>query len=214
MTDDEQKAEQGRQERARHAPERVLDATALHGLAHPLRVQLWDELNVHGSATASMLARKLGESSGATSYHLRQLERHGFVEEDPGRGTGRERWWRAVAGGVTLRGHEMLQSRATREAANLVLSEWHRGRAKRLENWRATHAQWPTEWVEASLESTSHLRVSREELQEVREELLAVVTSWVEKVRGRGDDDDRVDVEIQLNVFPVGDPEDLRERRG
>jgi DNA-binding transcriptional ArsR family regulator len=196
----------------RRQPDRVIDASALHGLAHPLRVQLWDELTVHGSATASMLARKLGESSGATSYHLRQLERHGFVEEDPDRGTGRERWWRSVEGGVTFKGHEMLASPATREAANLVLSEWHRGRINRLQNWRATFPQWPTEWIEASVESTSHLRVNREELQQIRDELLELVTSWTEKVRGRRDDD-LADVEIQLNVFPVSDPEDLPERR-
>jgi len=47
-----------------------------------------------GPATASMLARELGESSGATSYHLRELEKAGFVEDDRSRGDARERWWR------------------------------------------------------------------------------------------------------------------------
>jgi DNA-binding MarR family transcriptional regulator len=47
-----------------------------------------------GPATSSILARRLGESSGATSYHLRALERSGWVEEDVSRGRGRERWWR------------------------------------------------------------------------------------------------------------------------
>jgi DNA-binding transcriptional ArsR family regulator len=41
-----------------------------------------------------MLARELGESSGATSYHLRGLEKAGFVEEDAERGNARDRWWR------------------------------------------------------------------------------------------------------------------------
>jgi DNA-binding transcriptional ArsR family regulator len=47
-----------------------------------------------GPATASMLARELSESSGATSYHLRELEKAGFVEEDAERGNARDRWWR------------------------------------------------------------------------------------------------------------------------
>lgn len=46
-----------------------------------------------GPATASMLARDLGESSGATSYHLRALEAAELVVEDLDRRKGRERWW-------------------------------------------------------------------------------------------------------------------------
>jgi DNA-binding transcriptional ArsR family regulator len=65
----------------------------LRGLAHPLRLRLLDFLT-EGPATSSILARRLGESSGATSYHLRALERSGWVEEDVTRGRGRERWWR------------------------------------------------------------------------------------------------------------------------
>src|SRR5688572_10834361 len=70
-----------------------LDLESLKGLAHPLRVKILDLLSTYGPATATGLAERLGESSGATSYHLRQLARHGFVREVEGRGTGRERWW-------------------------------------------------------------------------------------------------------------------------
>ena len=52
------------------------------------------ELLRMGPSTASMLAREAGESSGATSYHLRELAKAGFVEEDPERGNARDRWWR------------------------------------------------------------------------------------------------------------------------
>jgi hypothetical protein len=74
----------------------VLGAGELRGLAHPLRLRLRSELIEHGAATASQLAARIGESSGATSYHLRQLARFGFVADEPGRGSGRERYWRAV----------------------------------------------------------------------------------------------------------------------
>ena len=73
------------------APRRQLDTRALIALAHPLRVQLRNELRIAGPATASQLARRFGESSGATSYHLRMLARHGFIEPEDGRGTARER---------------------------------------------------------------------------------------------------------------------------
>jgi DNA-binding transcriptional ArsR family regulator len=73
-----------------------LDPRSLRGLAHPLRVQLLGELRLHGAATASQLAERLGQSSGATSYHLRQLATYGFVVEEETRGTTRERWWEAA----------------------------------------------------------------------------------------------------------------------
>lgn len=76
--------------------ERSVGAESLKAFAHPLRMSLYEELARVGSATASQLARSLGESSGQTSYHLRQLERHGFVEDDPAHSGGRERWWRPV----------------------------------------------------------------------------------------------------------------------
>jgi DNA-binding transcriptional ArsR family regulator len=90
---------------AEHVPasqDRKLDVESLKALAHPLRVQILDRLSVHGAATASGLADALGESSGATSYHLRQLEKHGFAREVEGRGTGRERWWERTPGGISL----------------------------------------------------------------------------------------------------------------
>ena len=69
---------------------------ALRALSHPLRLRMLALLRAEGPATATTLAVRLGQSSGATSYHLRQLAAHGFVEDEPGRGNGRERWWRAA----------------------------------------------------------------------------------------------------------------------
>src|SRR5437879_9797840 len=71
---------------------RPWSAAELRALAHPLRLQLLQVLHAEGPATASRLARRLGESSGATSYHLRALHRAGMVEEAEQR-NGRERWW-------------------------------------------------------------------------------------------------------------------------
>jgi hypothetical protein len=79
-------------------PERdvLLDARTIRGLAHPLRVKMLGILRVKGPATATQLAEQLGESTGSTSYHLRQLAAYGFVVEDASKGEGRERWWRAA----------------------------------------------------------------------------------------------------------------------
>ena len=74
-------------------PSRSVTAREVRALAHPLRLQMLECLLNGGPATASMLARELGESSGATSYHLRALAAAGLIVEDLERRRGRERWW-------------------------------------------------------------------------------------------------------------------------
>jgi DNA-binding transcriptional ArsR family regulator len=76
-------------------PRELTDPAALKALAHPLRQRILRQLDRQGPATSTTLARELGENTGATSYHLRQLAEHGFVEDVPNRGRGRERWWQA-----------------------------------------------------------------------------------------------------------------------
>lgn len=78
------------------ARDQMLTPSRLRGLVHPVRLRLLQLLQEDGPATASGLAARIGQSSGVTSYHLRVLAGHGFVIEDTERGTGRDRWWRAV----------------------------------------------------------------------------------------------------------------------
>lgn len=187
------------------APRRKLDASSLQGLAHPLRVQLCDQLGLHGPATATQLAARLGESSGTTSYHLRQLEKYGFVEEDTGRGSGRERWWRRVRGGIVIASHELRESEATRVATQLVVSEFNKAKQARIDHWRATNEDWPKEWVEASGEASTRFRLRPHELHQLNDEIEALLRRWMARMNERPDDD-LVDVEMQLYVFPVGLP--------
>ncbi len=71
----------------------VDDIDTLKAIAHPLRMKMLGSLRADGPATASELGRRFGESSGSTSYHLRQLERFGFIEENAMQPSGRERRW-------------------------------------------------------------------------------------------------------------------------
>ena len=73
----------------------LLDARTIRGLAHPLRVRILGLLREFGPATATDLGRRLGFSSGVTSYHLRQLAEYGLVEDAADLGNARERWWRS-----------------------------------------------------------------------------------------------------------------------
>jgi DNA-binding transcriptional ArsR family regulator len=77
-------------------PRVLADIEALKALAHPLRQQMLARLRQRGSATSADLATEFDVDRGAASYHLRQLARFGFIEEDTGRSSGRRRYWQAV----------------------------------------------------------------------------------------------------------------------
>jgi len=88
-------------------PERdlILTPKRLKGLNHPIRLRLLELLQQEGPATASSLARRTGQSSGVTSYHLRVLAEQEFIVEDTDRGNARDRFWVANhrSMGFTLR---------------------------------------------------------------------------------------------------------------
>jgi hypothetical protein len=71
------------------------DPTVAALVGHPVRAALLGLLGRVGTVTATEAARELGGNTGLHSFHLRQLERYGLVEEVPGR-TGRRRPWRLV----------------------------------------------------------------------------------------------------------------------
>jgi DNA-binding transcriptional ArsR family regulator len=78
-------------------PARVRTVESLKALTHPLRRRILRQLGSNGPATSTTLAAVFGENTGTISYHLRQLERYGYIEDVPGHGNGRERWWRQAS---------------------------------------------------------------------------------------------------------------------
>lgn len=69
---------------------------------HQVRTALLGLLAEVGTVTATEAAGRLGYSSGLCSFHLRQLARHGQIEEAP-HGGGRARPWRLKQPGVPSR---------------------------------------------------------------------------------------------------------------
>lgn len=183
--------------------QRKLDLESLKVLAHPLRVQLLEELSVHGAFTASGLAERLGESSGATSYHLRQLERHGFVREVEGRGTGRERWWERVPGGISLTPEGIVETEAGRAASAVVMREWEQTRTSQLQNFSERGLdEFGLDWVLAGTLATANLRLTREQLASVVESWERWFEETVAPLRGIDAPGSRP-VQIHFNAFPV-----------
>jgi DNA-binding transcriptional ArsR family regulator len=92
----------------------------MRALVHPLRSRIMEALINDGPSTASKLAAQLGESSGATSYHLRVLAEAGVIEEVPDRGNGRDRWWRRTEQFYLPTDAEEPEGRAVELAARLM----------------------------------------------------------------------------------------------
>jgi len=189
-------------------PDRIVDAASLKALAHPLRVDMFDRLAMLGPATASQLADALGESSGATSYHLRQLARHGFIEEDPDRGNAKERYWRVPKGGVTMNPTDFEEGSAEYEAGTLVVRQMTEQRFRHVDNFirRGDH-EFGKEWVGASALMSARATLTAEELGKVNEEIAKTIDSVLDTYRDRGAVPGARAVVLHYNGFPlVGAP--------
>ena len=77
----------------------LTDPLAMRALAHPTRLALLEALADAGSLTATQASDVVGESPASCSFHLRQLQKYGFVEEAGG-GTGRQRPWKLAHVGM------------------------------------------------------------------------------------------------------------------
>ncbi len=191
--------------RTRKHPARDLDMESLKALSHPLRVQLLDALSVYGPATASGLAERLAESSGATSYHLRQLERHGFVRELKARGTGRERWWERMPESINIGGSEAERTPAGRTASHLIWREFRTSQQRLINDFLERGDDvLPTDWSETSEVRSANTRLTIEQMREFTSAVNEVVEHFVVTFRNQDAPGARP-VHIEFNAFPVVD---------
>jgi len=179
--------------------ERVhLSAHTLKGIAHPIRVRLLGLLRTEGPSTATKLAEQIGQSSGVTSYHLRQLAQYGFVQEDPALGNARERWWRASHRSTTLEAPAARQAPAETE---IYLRAVAMASAERIDRWLGEITAIPTEWDDAIGLNDYSLRLTADEATEMFARLNEVVQSY----RAHYEEPAPAEaerVEVHINVMP------------
>ena len=157
----------------------VSDVRALRALSHPLRNRLLALLRLDGPSTATLLGARVGESSGSTSYHLRQLAAHGFVEEVEDRGTGRERWWRARHRLTSWSAGEVAaQDGGTQVQDEMTLLQLS-GHGRVLNAWWEQREGLGADWAEAASLSDYALRLTPGQAGELAEQLGAVVRGWL-----------------------------------
>src|SRR4051794_25782650 len=158
----------------------VTDVRALRALAHPLRSRLLGQLRLHGPATASQLGRVVGESSGSTSYHLRQLAAYGFVEEVEGQGTARERWWRARHRLTSWRAEEITAQEGGAEVEDELVRIQLDVRGRVLRAWQGQRDDLGPAWTAAASLNDHVLRLRPDQTRELAGELNAVLRRWMQ----------------------------------
>ncbi len=184
---------------------RIDDLETLKAFAHPLRMKLLGLLHSDGPATASELGRQLRESSGSTSYHLRQLERFGFVVEDEDQPSKRERVWRAAHDVTSWRSSDFTDSEAGRAADAVIRDHQMRYLLDRAERWAAERDQFGPEWIDAAGHSDMRLHLRAEDVRRLSEELFAVIERFVQTQRP-ADDPAAADVSLHLVTYPSKGP--------
>ena len=143
----------------------------LRALANPVRRRILDHLSAHGSVNSASLAKALGESTGTTSYHLRQLAQAGLIEEMTERSNGRERWWRATPQDIRMPSPAQM-SQEVREVAE-QLNRLHMADDIQLYLRAMTEYAGSEGWTRASRGGSY---MTREELDAFFEDYIALLT--------------------------------------
>lgn len=179
-----------------------LDSRALRVLAHPLRSRLLSELRLHGAANATALAERLGTNTGATSYHLRKLAEVNLVEETD-EGHGKQRFWAAATDSHSWRNTRFDADPDDRAAAGWLRQHQLHYLVERVEAWEQERDRWPEAWRDAASMSDAIVEVSPDQLNELLEELYAVVLRYRELPPGEDGQ--------QVVVHVIGIPAEPRD---
>jgi DNA-binding transcriptional ArsR family regulator len=183
----------------------------LRALAHPLRVRILVLLSKlsetpenDGVVTSTLLARELGESTGATSYHLRQLAKFGLIQEVPDYGNARDRGWRATARHVSVAPdaqaspeHRAAQAEVYRHIVELddqITSTFVRAIDEH-----------PVEWRDAWRISNAFLHVRPDEVREVHRRIQELLSEY-ERVDPASRPPDAERVYASFRIIPAHQP--------
>jgi DNA-binding transcriptional ArsR family regulator len=170
------------------------DPKALRALSHPTRLRMLGILRTEGPATATTLATRLGLNTGATSYHLRQLAEHGFIEEQADRGSARERWWRARHQATTIDTDDVPP--ADQDALDAYLQSVAVTSTQILQASVEERPLLPSAWRGAGTLSDYHLRLTSAGARGLVERLREVLRGAEES-----EADDAADFVVQVNAF-------------
>jgi predicted transcriptional regulator len=158
--------------RTENHPVVITDPRALRALAHAGRARILERLTIFGPATATECADEVGLSASACSYHLRLLQRYGFVDEahDEERTDGRERLWKAVVTSWQVQASDDTDPQ-TMQSIDMALARVLLAVSdERVLAWVDQSAQDGPGWHDASLISNNTLAATVEEVKRLQDQ--------------------------------------------
>ncbi len=180
------------------------DPRALRAYAHPLRMKLVGLLRREGPLTATRAAELLDESTGSTSFHLRQLAKYGLVEPAPG-GTGRQKPWRATAQFTNL--PDFVDTPAMAQASTAVYSAVAWRYHELVLDWIRREPAEPEAWQRAAPFSDYMLYLTSDELSELAEQIDGLLRGYSHRTADRAARPEGARLVTYLNIaMPAGRP--------
>jgi DNA-binding MarR family transcriptional regulator len=155
---------------------RITDPRTIRALAHPLRLDLLEALAVSGPATAASCGQWIGASQASCSFHLRQLEKYGFVERAPGGPDARERPWRLVDLEQEWSAREL--DPATDQLDRVLIQR----EADRTLSWVTNRQAESTEWRTAAFVGGATIPLTAGELSTIGEGLRGVLQPYIDRM--------------------------------
>lgn len=173
----------------------------MRALTHPVRLALLEVLATEGPLTATEAGELIGESPTTCSFHFRQLEKYGFVEE-ASVGPGRQRHWKIAQGGMRFSdtNEDPEANIAATSLARLVTDR----AIARMQNFHDTKTNYSKDWQQASDSTEAVLFVTPQELSELNADILELLNRHRERLtnveqRPAG----ALLVEVLLFTYPV-----------
>lgn len=165
-------------------------------LAHPTRLRLLELLRERGPLTAAHLGEAVDEAPGTISYHLGRLATIDLIEPAPPQSSDqRERWWQAAAALTSWEPSEHLDDPASLAASSALEKSIAQVYAARYAEYVDAMPAMPVEWVAAGTSGDRSLRLTLDELVELRAELDELAQRWADRSSRHPAGDGAVDEE-------------------
>lgn len=135
-------------------------------------------LQADGPATATGLGKRVGESSGTTSWHLRLLAEAGLVEEDSERGNKRERWWRSAQKSTRMRVVDFIDDPDLAAPLDVFLRSVIEQRYQAESQFVSELPRWMDQWYDKAVFNDARLSLTPEEVAAMSAEVDAVIDRY------------------------------------
>jgi predicted ArsR family transcriptional regulator len=160
-------------------PRELTDPKVMRALTHPVRLALLEVLASEGPLTATEAGELIGESPTTCSFHFRQLEKYGFIEE-AGTGPGRQRHWKFAHGGMRFSdtGDDPEANIAAKSLSRLVTDR----AIARMQTYEDTKSEYSKDWQQAAESTESVLFVTPDELRDLNADVRALLERHRERM--------------------------------